>query len=222
MERNYVYALRLDSSHDEDTIQKVNKVIKWLRSAKYIISHEVSSKVRKPHYQGIVYSTRELTTRAHKKNKSQFFNRLGFRGNDYSLSPVKSIEDYSQYIGKDNNVITYKGFTDKEVQTYIAKGVKRKKEVEEYKKLTRKGTKIALYVKVVREECKDLNQLNLERVISIVYDYCIYNKTLLPSAYHMEQYAYTILGILTRETKNFKNNKKEYIDRIMASINKHT
>ena len=195
------YTLRLDCEDNEANLLVLKKVINWLKSKKYLIFYEISSKVKKPHYQGFIYSTRSFKTRKEKKNRTQFFNRLGYKGGSYSMTPVTNYEAYSQYVAKDGNVKLSKGINSDEIEELIRKGKQRSEEIRLYKTLSKKNTKLQLYTQLIKEsKCK----ISFEDMIEVILRYCIANKTLVPSNHLLKQYVLTIYLTLQDDEYSIK------------------
>ncbi len=132
-----IYTIRLDAPYNKkEDREKFSPVVKhllqWLEATKYLIFYELSSKVKKYHWQGWFYTDKSMSTTAHAKhiiNKYITKNKLPadtWLAHRRTLAKVQQYDDYVRYCAKDNEITHDLGYTKEEIQRILKLGAKAK------------------------------------------------------------------------------------------------
>lgn len=141
-----------------DVLSEIKDIEERIKSAlidfsKYAIAFEISEVEKKPHYQGIVFSSQSSETYK-KKMENAFPEWKGKRGDKCgkrSFAPVKELSSYQSYIFKDNDVRFILGYSDEEIAS-IPKWEKDVKKFKQKQKNEKQSWFLTLY-----EHCKTFN-----------------------------------------------------------------
>lgn len=109
------YSLRIDCSHNEHNETEIQKMLDDFEIEYYLFGRELSDKLKKPHYQGIVWKKAEfekkalLRIRAHIKNKlcdlpDEYYD--GNKKQTYSFKRSTDPDNLLKYCGKDEDIFT--------------------------------------------------------------------------------------------------------------------
>lgn len=125
--------IRFDNFKPEWELEIQEKLCEWLdsNSPQYLVSHEISDE-GKPHFQGIMYLDLSVKSiDAWRKNikdmQRYWINQLEDQSkrNRHSVALVDDEESYIPYVTKDKDIRMFKGFTQEQVDSYMAKSYKK-------------------------------------------------------------------------------------------------
>jgi len=224
------YSLRIDCSHNEHNETEIQKMLDNFGIEYYLFGRELSDKLKKPHYQGIVWKKAEfekkalLRIRAHIKNKlcdlpEEYYD--GDKKQTYSFKRSTDPDNLLKYCGKDEDIFTNvdtekrelaKGWVPKE--QYVKKNAytKKKELIDKIEALPKKyrydwlHEVIKIYVDVMG---------NLPRVATLdYYQYKYWLTDTEKRARWLEDKYNFVFGYAKEEKQNHQEWGKEYSDDI--------
>lgn len=111
---------------------------------KYLIFKEVSEKVKKEHYQGLI-DIDSIDYEKIKKRFHRYFNKQGLKESQRSMAKVRNEESYPSYISKDNDLRFNQGFTKEEIEEFHKKSFKKDKKKNTNREKSHKDGILELY-----------------------------------------------------------------------------
>lgn len=99
------YQLRVDAPQEAWSHAVIESFIKEFNVERFLISHEIGEKTKKPHYQGIIYTKKELKDNCRNKIRYYFKTRIKAKTRQpVSITKAKNIQSLEAYCMKTGNI----------------------------------------------------------------------------------------------------------------------
>ena len=110
------YQLRVDAPDEAWTHAVIESFLKEFDIVRYLIAHELGEKTKKPHYQGIIFSKKELKDNCRNKIRYYFKTRIKVNTKQpVSITKAKNVKNLEAYCMKTKN-IKLTNYTKEEIE----------------------------------------------------------------------------------------------------------
>lgn len=117
IDKLWPYQLRVDGQLTTETIKCMQDFLKSWEVVRYLIAHEVGKKTKKPHFQGIIFSKKELKDNCRNKIRYYFKSRMPKTNarQPVSITKARDVPNLESYCKKTNN-IALTNYTQPEIE----------------------------------------------------------------------------------------------------------
>ena len=156
VDKLWPYQLRVDGPTTSDTIKCMEEFLKNWEVQKYLIAHEIGKKTKKLHFQGIIFSKKELKDNCRNKIRYYFKTRMPKTNarQPVSITKARDVPNLESYCKKTENII---------LTNYTAKELS---DIPEWKDIDRHKDAVWKYI---REDSKEHNNSKFCRKLVKIY-----------------------------------------------------
>lgn len=213
-----IYSLRIDCSQNEHNETEIQKLLDNYEIEFYLFGKELSDKLKKPHYQGIVWKKTEMEKKALNKFRAHIKNKMcdlpdeyyeGTKKQTFSFKKATKPDSLIKYCTKDGDIFSNVSTEKRElIEEWVPKDeFKNKKQYAKKKELLSRIE--ALPKKYRYDWLHEVIQLNVEIMGSLprastldYYQYTYWLTNAEKRALWLEQKYSHIFGIAKEEKQN--------------------